>query len=340
MTDSKDSLENIATEVAKLYSNPIVMNFIPRIGGSRKSNFREALSTRVKYNLAQITGKKPLDIILKNTLSSNILPETKKTKNGIAKDELQQGIDILKAQINNLIAANKNSENDKELEMCQEFLSILEETYIKCLELDNFEEVTDFKDIAAKTLKILSKSDDDAENLFILINRKLGIPMEHKTKKEKWMERWEHYEKYEKDHMKCELDENEQRQYTDYLRIKNRNNYNRDRNNNYRNNTRRDNTHHDNNRRDNTRRDNTHHDNNRRDNTRHDNARHDNTRHDNTRHDNTHHDNNRRDNTRRDNARYNSDSFITNENDQNLYVPAYMKKNKNKNNDDNDPSKC
>ena len=202
------NLEYIAEIVAELYSKDHVKNFVPLLGkGGRKRDPQAPSSTavnkffgrssginsnnsnkaknaeeihdiyswRINYELTEITGKTPLDQLLRTAILSKVPVEKKVTQNGMERDELKKAITILRAQINNLIANNANSQNDNNLLKNQEYLSRLEELYLERLEIGNFEEEKDFCAIALKALKILDKDDETSKKLYVLIAKKLGV---------------------------------------------------------------------------------------------------------------------------------------------------------------------
>lgn len=203
------NLEYMAEIVAELYSKDHVKNFVPLLskGGGRKRDPHAPSSTalnkwfgrssgmnsnnsnkakhaeelhdiynlRINYELTEITGKMPLDQMLRTAILSNVPVEKKTTQNGLERDELKKAITILRTQINNLIANNVNSQNDAHLLKSQEYLSKLEELYLERLEIGNFEEEKDFCAIALKALRILDKDDETSRKLYVLIAKKLGV---------------------------------------------------------------------------------------------------------------------------------------------------------------------
>jgi hypothetical protein len=202
------NLDYIAEIVAELYNNDHVKNFVPllskggrkrdptapfvpalnkwfkRGSGMNSNNSSKAKHTeeihdiynlRINYELTEITGKTPLDQLLRKAILSNVPIEKKITQNGMERDELKRAITIMRTQINTLIANNVNSQNDASLLQSQEYLSRLEDIYLERLEIGNFQEEKDFCSIALKALRILDKDDETSRKLYVLIAKKLGV---------------------------------------------------------------------------------------------------------------------------------------------------------------------
>jgi hypothetical protein len=196
------------------------------MNSSNKTEHAEKISGACELYLPQeltiIKGHQSLDQILKLTIISNIPPDKKITENGLQCEELKKGIELLKLEINNIIANNSNEQNNAEIELSQSQLSILENKYAECLSKGNFEQTTDYKEIAIKALQILANHDADSEKLYIMINKRFGIIMNKiMTKKDLWMKRWEEYEE-NLEYIVQNLSEKEQAEYEDYKKEKER----------------------------------------------------------------------------------------------------------------------
>jgi hypothetical protein len=265
-------LTNIADVVFSLYNNPIFKDYKPVLNKGHKREKGSGMNScdktvhnneidrleklYVPRQYRDIINHAPLDQMLKLVIASNIYPNKKITENGIEHDELKKAIEILKIEIDELIANNIYAQNDEELEKSQKYLSKFEDLYSECLNKGNFEIVTDFKAIAGLALEILSNADKNSEILYILINKKFGIHIDHiMTPKELWIKRWQDFE-LELEHISMDVDEyikmvliknneiDEPKQFEDYKREKERlkrytnnprpyNNHNRENNNNY-----------------------------------------------------------------------------------------------------------
>jgi len=228
MTD----LNFIAKIVCQLYTHPFIQNFRPGISKGRprnrqkgelsKPNSSEKSKHAIENNnfcsmwinpdLTSILNHEPLDQLLKKVIISNIPNETIVTQNGIDKEELKKGINILKSQINSLLA----NQQEHELKEKQETLAILEEKYNQCLKEGNFEKVINYRAIVGNALNILANDDSISEKLYILINHEFGHELTNirKTKKEFWEKKWADYEE-NREHIKLSSDE--EREYQEYL---------------------------------------------------------------------------------------------------------------------------
>jgi hypothetical protein len=198
--DSPKDLQYYADVIAELYKNQTILNFKPMLNkGVRAKNgvygptsnssdkrvhmleMNNMFSKSVEYKYNHVSGHDAIDSILKKTLQSNIRPSVKLTPNGIKRDELKKGIQLLQTQINQLIACNRNGDRDAELDKSQKALSVFEQKYADCLEEGHFEIETDYKEVAKNALLILFKSDSESEQLHKLINLKFGIKVNHLT---------------------------------------------------------------------------------------------------------------------------------------------------------------
>ena len=236
MENKINNFDFIADTIFGLYSNQFIKNYRPALNKGRgrgrgsgmnscsrnehAEKINNACELYIPQELSVIKGHQSLDQFLKLVITSNILPEKKTTENGLQCEELKKGIELMKLEINNIIANNSNGQNNSEIEIAQSHLSILENKYDECLSKGDFEQTTDYKEIAIKALQILSNRDENSEKLYILINKRFGININKiMTKKELWMKRWEEYEENLM-YMVQNLTEKEKEEYDDYKREK------------------------------------------------------------------------------------------------------------------------
>jgi len=234
--------EHIATIVIEMYHKQDTLKLRPMLAKKnvRSSNIgpnssdkkkhslesNDACYLRVEEQYSTIPGYEPLDLLLKKIICSNIPPVTKITQNGIDRDKLKKGIELIKIEINNIISKNKNntdSELNLTLENMQKDLNKLEEKYQECLINGNFEETINYRNIAIKTLKILSEGDESAEKLHALIEKKLGI----QKKTNSWEQRnlFRQYE-YHRDPPETQYNNySDNRQHNNYSDNRQYNNY-------------------------------------------------------------------------------------------------------------------
>ena len=123
--------DRIAEVIAGLYSNQKILDYKPPIhkAGKRIKATSTNSSSKTKhmaemndflymfineeYSLVQ--GKPSIESILKKTLNANIAVSKETTENGKTRDELNNGITILKSHINNVKANNTDGSLDNEL---------------------------------------------------------------------------------------------------------------------------------------------------------------------------------------------------------------------------------
>jgi hypothetical protein len=210
-----DNMDNIAKIIAELYNDPRVKNFTPVLNNkgkkqkknsSEKTKYIENMNNinnlYIHYEYSFVPDRETIGTILKKTIQANIPPKCELTLNGKKRDDMKKGIDILKPQINNVIANNKNGEQDFNLEKMKKQLSIFEEAYKECLEIGNFEIITNYKQISIDTLILLSEASKDleerkkvsiwditeiekkAKKLKNAIYKNLGAPLDGRSKKE------------------------------------------------------------------------------------------------------------------------------------------------------------
>lgn len=159
----KMNIQHTANIIVELYSHKKIHDFIPTLNKGKKSSSETYDISYIFVNddYSYISGKESLESILKKTIRANVPSRIELTPNGIMRDELKKGIDILRSYINNISANNKNKNLDAELEKRKRELEILEKKYEECLANGNFETVTNYKDIAYHTLKLLSSASND-----------------------------------------------------------------------------------------------------------------------------------------------------------------------------------
>jgi hypothetical protein len=197
----KMNIDYVANIIVNLYSNKKLQNFIPTLNKGRNNTVKSKLQYMfINNDYSHIEGKESLDSILKKTIYANIPPLVELTSNGVMRNELKKGIEILKSHINNISANNKNGNFSDELIARKNELVILENKYNDCLQNGNFEIITDYKLIANQTLKLLVSASNDwkyrkdnfiktltpreekAKELCELIHQKFGIEIDKRNK--------------------------------------------------------------------------------------------------------------------------------------------------------------
>jgi hypothetical protein len=224
-----------ANIIAELYSHKKIQDFIPILNRGNRNNksgngllIDEISYMFVNDEYSHIQGKESLELLLKKTIHANVPSRTELTPNGIMRDELKKGIDILRAHINNVSANNKNGNLDAELTKRKKELEILEQKYEECLKNGNFEVVTNYKVIAFQALKLLSSATTDlkyrkdnrirtltdmekkAKELYELIHQKFGLEVD---KRERWQIEKENKVYEYKNPEEREREEHEKEQY-------------------------------------------------------------------------------------------------------------------------------
>lgn len=203
-------IDDIADIIAELYFCDRVIKFVPGVGKSGDSPW-----CGIKNKWKPVTGHIALDILLRNTILSKIRPKIIKTENGIKREELQKGIEILRNEINELIVTDSNPEL---LSKYQNYLLILESLLVDCLEIGNFETSIDYCETAKNAIQIFQHYSVHAEELYNKINAKLGITVkEAQSGFEYANDKWATYREFDK----SVLTEEENKKYQIYLRRNN-----------------------------------------------------------------------------------------------------------------------
>jgi hypothetical protein len=229
----KINMQYTVNIIAELYSHKKIQDFVPALNKSKNNKKSTSETYDIGYmfineEYSHIPGKESLESILKKTIHANVPSHTELTPNGIMRDELKKGIDILRSHINNISANNKNGNLDAELEKRRKELIILEKKYEECLEKGNFEVVTNYKDIAYQALKLLSSASNDlkyrkenrirtitdtekkARELRELIHQKFGLEFD---RRERWQIEKDNKEYEYKTPEEKEREEKEKEQY-------------------------------------------------------------------------------------------------------------------------------
>jgi len=191
-TDKDSTIKKIADVVAMLYKDVGLQKFLPalnkgrRRGGktggtnisknAQKANLMDSIfNIYVPYELKDIPGHPKLDAYLKKATTYHFGYKKSSTSNDAS--DLKKAIDILKAQLAGLARTNTDGSQDEIIKQKTLELEILQKQADDITASELHDSQTDYNSIAVKALKILSKNDETAIELYNLIKKQV-VPSE------------------------------------------------------------------------------------------------------------------------------------------------------------------
>lgn len=189
--DNKESsIHKIADVVVILYKDAGLQKFLPTLnkgskkrggksGGmnvsknAQKANLTDSiLHMHVPYELRDIPGHPQLDAYLKKAMTYHFVP--KKVIVSEDSENLKQAINILKAQIAGQTRTNSDGSLDESIKQKTGELEILQKRADEFNTLETSESHINYKEIAAKALRLLSKNDSTSLALYNLIREEIS----------------------------------------------------------------------------------------------------------------------------------------------------------------------